>query len=310
MTIKLTHRQISRIAERFATDETTHAKRLSIIAEVAGFSTTAAMMAEAKKPDTAEAPIAASPIEKRTIDPIEACFPPVPASMKSTDHAVQITVDVRKWLMTLGEKDVRGLVVEEFGGGMVSDGALEFYAGSDREVDRLVTYLSCGPKDARGEEPGSDTHIDEEKAIEFLARNRPDLRSLLVELTNEGSIDIEDEWMSSWEDYGRDHRVFVKANRNVPVEDLDPQDLDEDGNDGISGGRLMRMVSDDIISAQYAVQKALDEFHERMGIADLECFDIEAKLLVGPGMYIGENWGNIHVDHPGMHGADDEYPEI
>lgn len=310
MPVNLNHRQISALA-KLDTAGVPHAKRLEMFAGTLGYASTSAMMAAAREsaPLVPGAQPAGKTEAKASRIDVSKLLPEVTANMYSDNGVVDITVDVREWLLSLNSEKVRKLAEEMFGNGIVSDTALDFYATKDDDAKNLLRYLSSAHSEGGllGE-AGYTVHVEEEEAVEFLARHHAGAREEMAKLANKGLIEIEDEWIEHWDDLRKSHTVLIDVEATSPLEDFEEEDL-EDGDDAISGKRVITVVSDDIISREYACERALDHFHEKIGIAGPDCFEITAKTIsAGVVPEDADNWGEIEEDAPGMHGA--EYPEI
>ena len=71
--------------------------------------------------------------------------------------------------------------------------------------------------------------------------------------------------------------VEVTLSGDLGFEDLDPEDLDENGECTVDGAYLLTVVPDRVMSADEAAQLALDGFSERAGISCPEDYMITAR---------------------------------
>jgi hypothetical protein len=91
-----------------------------------------------------------------------------------------------------------------------------------------------------------------------------------------------------------EHYVKISVHPIVSIEDMDMDDLDEDGSLLISNSYLivLKSVPDDF-AEQNIIDAALDEFHDKVAIAMLENFYINAEAVPAPRVSEYREFANV-----------------
>jgi hypothetical protein len=90
------------------------------------------------------------------------------------------------------------------------------------------------------------------------------------------------------------HLIIIEVSAVVDFEDLDPDDLNEDGQCSVDGSYAVNVYgARDVATAEEA---ALDKFHEKIGIASLDDYMIVSRAATD---------FDTTADVQNMHGIDD-----
>lgn len=145
------------------------------------------------------------------------------------------------------------------------------------------TFLRCfnvHPDSDPGENFGCPILVQDEDA--FMTERRGNqvlyVRKGETSVLSSHELDVEFQMEAGPPNPG-EHDIVVEVvlGGDLGFEDLDPDDLDENGECTIDGAYLLTVVPDRVMSADEAAQLALDGFSERAGISCPEDYMITAR---------------------------------
>ncbi|WP_411839748.1 hypothetical protein [Paracoccus sp. ME4] len=320
MPITLNHRALSALAKSVSGDMK-HTQKLDAFAKALGYATSAALMerARAEEPrqeiDTARlvrnaleeaaslaarlrdsSAVSTAEMSRRILalgDPSPGLDlqpgTPVLGRITTDDGKMQADVDARAWLLSLNNEEIRGLIVEDYNTGYVSDGLLAYaQANCPDEVAELSAHLEALSR--IGGDAGFAVELREADVIRFLAAHRPDPHGGMESMIADGLIDVDIEALRGAPVSVRND-VLITVSCLVGRDQLDPEDQDPDGDDAIGGHFRYTVVSDAPISAPLAFERALDAYHDDYAIANLDHYEIV------PSLFVEENAPDELVDH-------------
>lgn len=177
-----------------------HTEMLGEFARALGYSNAPTMMAMAKAKDV-ETAAPAPQAPEQWPGPVvmgewmaerareQPSGPVVLGKFRSDDKAVKLSIDVRPWLATLSADDFRRLVSDEFED--LGNSAFHHLRDQSEELRALEDYIGPNPvaRTAAGDPIGFTTNINRLTSVEWMVRNRPDLKETILDLHDEFGID-------------------------------------------------------------------------------------------------------------------------
>lgn len=265
MPITLNHRALSALAKAVSGDMR-HTDKLQAFAGALGYASTAAMMAAAR----ADTPLAEGPKNPGpdALESLSRKGDAVFATVRTDDGRHHVILDARHWLAGLTEAQVAALIGDDFDDGPGCYPFLTHMLGRDEEVARIGRYSDT-------EDIGVTITFDGGQVLSWIMRHRPDLHDSLEAMVENGDLDADlDALKGDLVDYKA--TVLIKVRCLVGPEDLDSDDVDSDGNDMIAGVYAFLGQSDAPVSAGVFCEGALDEFHGKFAIGNLDNYHIQA----------------------------------
>lgn len=102
------------------------------------------------------------------------------AGIHSDDHVIERRIDVRPWLQKASFYDLESLAVSGWEFSEEADNVAHFLSQmEDPSVESVMDYLDLHPESMTGEAVGFGLWIEEGPAMEWLAKNRPEIHDKL-----------------------------------------------------------------------------------------------------------------------------------
>lgn len=91
------------------------------------------------------------------------------AEVHTDDHRYEIKFDATEYFEQVPDEPLIRLAIAGWGGDYPADWVAQFYDGYDREITKMFRYLQTP------DSPGFEVHVNEEDALKWIKKNRPDL---------------------------------------------------------------------------------------------------------------------------------------
>lgn len=182
MTNEITRNLLTRLAKSVSGDMK-HTQKLDAFAKVLGYPDQTALMADLKRKE--EAPVSYTPL------PLPDLGEPVMIHVRADNHAFEVTLDARPWLIQATEKELIELSTIDYHGDYAADEIYYYLEGiGDKDTRHMADYLAIAPDMPNGDPVGFEVSAEEDEVLGWLKEHRREAWTAVVSHQMQRELDI------------------------------------------------------------------------------------------------------------------------